>query len=105
MESEFDKMKIEWLRKGNVEQIKYLDNLHKVMLPSQIKRIQQNDKSVLKELVLPKWMKWDLLFQWSNNLTVMDGRRCVLCEQTNSAGIDFKGKWICDGCFVRLKNH
>jgi len=100
----FADTKLKYLQKGMVDRVKYLDNLHNVILPSFIKKIQQNDKTVLKEVVLPEWLNWDLLFDWASQIKIENGKRCTLCGNGNEVGILFKEKWICDECLLRLKD-
>ncbi|MFH1391653.1 MAG: hypothetical protein ABIH20_05055 [Candidatus Diapherotrites archaeon] len=96
---------VEFLRHGQKERVDYFEKLRKSIFPTQLKRIQQNDKTVLKEMVLPKWMNWELLYEWANRHRVLDNpRNCILCNEENDAGIDFKEKFICDYCFLKLKN-
>lgn len=106
IENYFEAKKTEFLRRGEKDKVKYLDNLRKIVLPSQLRRIQQNDKTVLMELVVPKWLGWDLLYEWASQLKARErgSRLCILCNESNAAGIDFREKWICDNCFVRVKS-
>lgn len=102
---DLEKQKIEWMRKGALDRVKFLESMDKTILPSQMKRIQQNDKTVLIEMVLPKWVKWDLLREWAKNAKVKGkGRRCILCAETSASGIDFNEKFICEHCFLKLKH-
>ncbi|MBN2126810.1 MAG: hypothetical protein JW703_00285, partial [Candidatus Diapherotrites archaeon] len=94
----------EYYRKGMSERAEYLENLNKKLLPSIVKRIQQNDKTVLKEIVLPEWMNWELLFEWSQTQKVNEGRQCILCNNYNEHGMEFKEKFICEQCFLKIKN-
>jgi len=104
MDSWEEKM-VDFVRRGQKERVKYLDKLGKSMLPSQLERIQQNDKTVLKELILPKWLAWELLYEWGIRNKVIDSpRNCILCNEDNEVGLDFKDKFICDTCFLKLKN-
>ncbi|MCX8158168.1 MAG: sigma factor G inhibitor Gin [Candidatus Diapherotrites archaeon] len=99
-----EKLITEYTRKGQLDKANFLKNLDKVLLPSTIQRIQQNDKTVLKEIVLPKWVDWELLYEWANSKKIKNGRTCILCNESSETGIDFKSKFICDNCFLRLKN-
>ena len=93
-----------YYRKGDMERANFIKNLRKKTLDSQIRRIQQNDKSVLREIVLPKWMNWDLLFDWAVNQKVSRGdKKCAFCLAENNFGVDFNGKFICERCFMELK--
>jgi hypothetical protein len=93
----------DFYRKGAKDKAQYLENLHKKFLPSVIKRIQQNDKTVLKEIVLPEWISWDLVYEWSQTQKTGTGRECILCNENKEHGMDFKEKFICETCFLKLK--
>ena len=96
---------MQFLQKGLIDRVKYLDNLGKVLQPSVVKRIQQNDKTVLQEVVVPEWMEWELLYDWARQQQVDgEGRKCVFCAQGSEVGMEFKDKWVCDECFQRLKD-
>ena len=102
---QWDEKMVEMVRRGQRDRVKHLEKLHKSILPMQLKRIQQNDKTVLKDLVLPSWLGWDLLYEWSNRKKVVGKtRECILCNEAQEFGMEFKEKFICDNCFLRLKN-
>ena len=104
-ESDFEEKLLELVRRGDEEKASLLKNLHKKVLPSQLKRIQNNDKSVLKELFLPKWIGWSLLTSWASKYKLpMKGAECVLCSEQSPLGITFNERFICENCYVRLKN-
>ena len=87
-----------------MEKVRWLEKMDTLIPKSQVERIQQNDKTVLKELVLPSWVKWDFLYTWAASKKTADGRRCILCNEYRENGIDFKEKYICEDCFLKLKN-
>jgi len=100
----FEQTIIDLTRKGALDKVKLLKSFHKRIMPSQFERIQKNDKSVLKELFMPKWVSWELLRAWADNFELEGkGKTCILCSQKNENGIDFQEKFICEPCFVRLK--
>ena len=102
---EWERKMIEFVRRGQKDRVQFLDKLHRSILPMQLRRIQQNDKTVLKDLVLPRWLDWDLLFEWSNRKKVVGKtRECILCNEAQEFGMEFKEKFICDNCFLKLKN-
>ena len=104
MNKYFDQIIVELTRKGASDKAKFLKNLHKRVMPSQLERIQKNDKSVLQEMFMPKWVSWELLRAWADNFKMPGkGKICILCGQKNETGIDFQEKFICENCFVRLK--
>ena len=92
------------MRKGDLEKVNFLKGLHRKVMPSQFERIQKNDKSVFRELFMPKWVSWELLRAWAENFSPpQHGRICILCGAGGMNGIDFNEKFICENCFVRLK--
>lgn len=100
----FETRKTEFLRKGDLEKTKFLENIEKFVLPSQVKKIQQNDKTVLKELVLPAWVNWELLYDWASTKKTGSGKTCILCNLDAGNGVFFLEKYICESCFLKLKN-
>lgn len=100
----FEEKMQEFARKGDSEKIKWMKNISSIIPPSQMKRIQDNDKSVLKELFVPKWVSWDLLYSWAVEQTTSHGITCVLCGKAEEHGLKFKERFICEHCFFELKN-
>lgn len=100
----FETKKTELLRKGQMDRARWLENISKAILPSQAKRIQQNDKTVLKELVLPSWVNWDLIYDWAITKKDSSGKTCILCNFDAENGIYFLEKYVCESCFLKLKN-
>ena len=99
----FEEKYLDLKRKGAVDKFKWMEKIDQIILPSQRKRIQQNDKSVLKELVLPSWVSWDLLYDWAKSRQEDEGKHvCVFCHRFNQ-GINFKGKHLCWECFNEIK--
>ena len=101
---DFQERMDEWLRHGEKDKVNYINSLNKKILPSIVQRIQQNDRNVLKEIVLPKWLSWEMLFEWSQTQKVGMGRRCILCNSLQENGMDFNQKFICERCFLKIKN-
>ena len=97
---------VSFMRRGEGSRVQFLEHeLRKRVLPMQIKRVRQNDKTVLKELVLPQWLDWDLLYEWSmRESTPQNGAECILCNRKAERGTDFEGKFICDDCFFRIRS-
>ncbi|MDO8428770.1 MAG: sigma factor G inhibitor Gin [Candidatus Diapherotrites archaeon] len=95
----------EWMRHGDIEKMQWAENIQKKLLASSIQRIKQNDKTVLREIVLPKWLDWDLLRALIDRKPVKDttGRHCILCDMLYDNGIHFNEKFICESCFLKLK--
>lgn len=94
-----------FVRHGHKDRVQFMETeLKRRVLPSQVERIKQNDKTVLGELVLPKWLDWDLLYEWSLRIEApKKGHQCILCNEYAERGTDFNGKFICDPCFFRIK--
>ncbi len=61
----FEEKKIEFIKKGQKERIAWLENMHKIILPSHLQRIKENDKTILKETVFPEWVSWEMLREWA----------------------------------------
>ena len=104
MESCLETKILEFSRKGDMEKVHWLEKIDILIPPSQVKRIQQNDKTVLKELILPSWIKWDFLYMWADSKKPREGRICILCNEHRENGIDFREKYVCEDCFLKLKN-
>lgn len=99
----FDNAFSEYKRKGDAKKVKWLANIGKIILPSQVQRIIQNDKSVLKELFLPNWVSWELVYDWASSRRLPKSF-CVLCSNDNELGITFNDKFVCENCFVKIKS-
>ena len=101
----FEEKVMELTRKGAMDKVRLLQGLRKKVMASQLKKIHAGDKRVMRELFLPKWVSWDLLFDWASDFKEQgSGRECVLCGNKSEVGMDFNEKFICDSCFVKLKN-
>jgi len=100
----FEEKVLELSRRGEQKKAEYLKNLDNVILSSFVKRIQEDDKTVLKEVVVPDWVSWDLLRDWALAKGTPAGKKCVLCSDFNETGVDFKNKFVCRECFLALKN-
>jgi hypothetical protein len=102
----FESKMLELMRRGEKQKVEWMKNLDKTLLPSQIKRIQQNDKTVLMELVVPKWVDWKLLYDWGQNKKEKrpEGEICILCNNASQNGIRYLEKFLCESCFLKLKN-
>ncbi len=98
----FEETVSEFQRKGDEEKTKILMGLSKRIAPSQKKRIQENDESVLQELFLPKWVSWEILFAWATK--EVSESTCILCNEKDELGMEFRGKFICANCFIELKH-
>lgn len=104
METDFEKTLNEYLRRGDIEKAKILQTLDKRVMGSQIQRILRNDKTVLKEMVLPSWLNWELLKAWAEQSTAAQaGSLCALCSSLKETGISFHDKFICEQCYREMK--
>src|SRR3989344_8665708 len=100
----FEEQYTELRRKGAKEKYLWMENLDLKILPSQKKRIQANDKTVLRELIIPKWVSWELLYSWATKeMGVENGKECIICNQSQEFGIKMENKFICQNCFIKLK--
>ncbi len=93
---------MELKRKGDLEKVKWLEGMNKRITKSQKQRIIENDNEVMQELFAPKWVSWDLIYSWATE--GLEKKNCVLCGKKDSLGMDFKGKFMCSGCFIELKH-
>ena len=98
--SKFEQIINNYLRKGLVGRADYLRKLDSLILPIHKKMIQENDRSVLRELILPKWMEWDVLVAWANK-DIEEHSRCLFCNRP--AEYEYKGQNICSKCISALK--
>ena len=100
MKSKFDKLIDSYMRKGLMGRVDYLKRLDKLVLNSHKKQIFNNDKSVLRELILPSWIDWETLRIWVQRDEEAT-RNCLFCKKTTEK--EFKGKSICDKCISAIK--
>ncbi len=98
--SKFEQIIESLLRKGLVAQVDYLRKLDKLIVPTHKKLIQEGNKAVLKELVLPKWLSWETLEAWANKDKEEQGR-CLFCDK--QAQYSFKSQNICKKCIETIK--
>jgi len=89
-------------RIGAVDRAKWLETIDKRIPASYKARIVKNDKTVLKELILPNWLEWDFLREWALNDS--DGETCGLCGNKVEDFIVFKDKIICKECLRELRH-
>ena len=85
----FEEKKNEFYRKGAVDRVKWMEGLKKTILPSQLKKIQQNDKTILQEIVLPKWASWELIYDWAQSRNTDKGPRCIFCYEQHENGATY----------------
>ncbi len=93
---EFESMILKMQRTGEIDRAKWLENIDK-KIPGLFKqKIIDNDKSVLRELILPSWLTWDTLRLWA--MRDMETSACIFCQQQKDEGTMFKGHFICTEC-------
>ena len=101
----FDQAYSEFIQKKDVQKVRWLDQLPKRVPPVFLKRIQANDKTVLHELMMPAWLKWEVLYSWATQKTGQkDQNICALCQQIQQNGIHFHSKFVCETCFKTLRS-
>jgi hypothetical protein len=100
----FNQKVLELTKHGEMKKAACLNSLDNTILPSYVRRIQQNDRTVMKDLVLPNWVTWELLLDWAESKKSPSERRCALCEEMHDLGMDFNNKFVCEHCFMKMKN-
>jgi len=108
MRSLFEEKYLELKRRGDQEKANWIENIEKHVRPSYIDRILIEDKKVMQELVLPKWVSWELLHSWASEVKKKGEKiidLCVLCGKRDNLGVYFNEKFICEQCFIGLKNY
>lgn len=105
MKSYFEEKYLDLKRKGDKEKINWMENIDRHIRQSMIDRIISNDKSVLNEVVIPKWVSWGLLLSWAQEKRKKEKPDlCVLCGRRDEIGMHFNNRYICEKCFIELKN-
>lgn len=99
----FEEKLDEYRRKGDQQKVKWMQNIGRIILPSQAQRILQDDKTVLREIFLPNWASWELIQDWALSRPQAKTNMCVLCNSHNDLGMAFNGKFVCHGCFMKIK--
>ncbi len=101
----FEQKLLDLTCKKDMEKVKGLKSMGRTILQSLLRRIPQNDRTVLKELVLPEWVSWELLRDWADTQSLKKtGRVCIFCGESNDVGMEFMEKFVCENCFLRLKH-
>ena len=98
----YETVLIELKRKGDEKKVKWLEGLDKRISLTQKKRIQENDLEVMQELFAPKWVSWEILFDWATK--GKETKNCILCNKEDHLGINFKGKFVCANCLFEIKH-
>jgi len=97
---EFEAMILKMQRTGEIDKARWLQNIDQ-KIPSLFKqKIIDNDKSVLRELILPGWLTWDILRIWA--MRDVESSSCIFCQQNKDEGAMFKGHFVCVDCYNEL---
>ena len=99
----FDEKLDEYLRKGDRQKVKWMQNIGKIIMPSQTQKIINDDKTVMRELFVPKWVDWELLRDWALGRPRAKASMCILCNNHHDLGLVFNGKFVCQDCFMKIK--
>jgi len=100
----FEEKLLDFKRKGDQEKVRFLEKLDNIIQKSQKKRIQANDKTILDEVIIPKWVPWEILYSWATREKGVKGKRCVFCSEVHELGVNLKEKFVCHDCFFELKS-
>lgn len=104
-ENFFDKTYAELVQKRDIDKVRWLDQIERKIPPTFRKRIRANDKTVLHELMVPSWVKWELLHSWATEkVEQKEKNNCALCQQTQENGIHFHARFVCETCFKTLRS-
>ena len=93
---EFESMILKMQRTGDLDKARWLESIDKKISPMFKQKIIANDKSVLRELILPSWLTWDILRTWA--MRDAETSRCIFCQKEKDEGILFKGHFVCKDC-------
>ena len=99
--SKLEDMIMKYHRIGAIDRAKWLETIDQKIPKSFKERIKKDDKTVLRELILPNWVDWDLLRTWA--LEEEEEQTCDICGGKTKDYIIFRGKTICRYCLNDLK--
>ena len=95
---------LEYTRRGEEDKARYIKNLDKSLLPSQRARVLSNDSSVWHELVVPKWLDFDMLREWIMLKDKPANREmCTFCNSYSENLLNLNGKYVCRECGEKIK--
>jgi hypothetical protein len=97
-----DELILKYQRIGARDRARWLETIDQKVPPSFKERIKDNDKKILRELILPEWVTWDLLRSWA--LEGSEGEICGFCDKSVDKFVLFKDVVICENCLKELKN-
>ncbi len=92
---------LKFQRSGAQDKANWLSSIDRRIPPSFKSRIVKNDKTILRELILPSWVSWDLLRDWAledENETV-----CTVCGETKKEFVNVRAATICTDCIREIK--
>lgn len=98
---EIEEMIMKCERTGQLDKARWLKTIDQKVPPSFKKRIVENDKTVLRELIMPTWVTWEFLRDWA--LDDADQARCNACGNTTDNFINYKNITICQECLDNLR--
>ena len=90
-----------YYRTGALDKAKWLETIDQKIPKSYKERIAKGDKSVLQELILPKWVTWEMLVEWVKE--EKKGEVCVICGKVVDNYITIHGKVVCMSCITEIK--
>lgn len=99
--SKLEDLILKYQRSGAHDKANWLSTIERRIPPSFKGRIIKNDKTVLRELILPNWVTWDLLRDWS--LEDEDQAKCTICSDIKAEFINYKNATICNDCLSEVK--
>jgi len=96
-----DELILKCERTGQKNKARWLKTIDQRIPPSFKKRIVENDKTVLRELIMPSWITWDFLRDWA--LEDADEVICTACGKVAQYFINFKNITLCQECLESLR--
>jgi len=98
---EIEEMILKCQRSGALDKARWLQTIDQKVPPSFKKRIQDNDKSIYRELILPTWVTWDFLRDWA--LDDAEQVKCSACGQVTEGFTNYKSITLCTECLENLR--
>ncbi len=98
---EIEEMILKLQRTGQLDKSRWLETMDQRIPPSFKKRIVENDKTVLRELIMPNWVTWEFLREWA--LDDVKRLNCSACGKVTDDFTNFKQVSLCSECLETLK--
>lgn len=92
---------LKFQRSGANDKASWLSSIDRRIPPSFKNRIVKNDKSILRELILPSWVSWDLLRDWA--LEDENDAICTICGESKKEFINVRSATVCKDCVKEIK--